>query len=385
MTPADATAYFAQGFVPNERVAAKAIADLTATVLEHKAEVAGQGFEEVMLKELESRCAPIWNLTLTGGLDSRFVLAMIEMLQNPGEIKCYTWGPPTSKDVQGASIAAKHHAHTVLDTRSVDWHREDIVQYLRAIRPAIGDSLPRLDAVWLYRKLSKLMAPTGLRLNGYLGDMLSGAHLIHRQNFKDDASAFAAMNSTGLTDIFDASSYYSNFCRDHADLLDEAREVTCFTTFDLLDYAFRQKQRIEPVMRVDGKNWVSPFNSPKVIAKWAMIPLDERSMQRRYRATLNKYIGDISVDRPRSLQEKIRSRVAKLFNKYPTQMKNLADPTVNASLRDTMETTCLALDARNLAPVRVIETYERLRKRPSKLDWNTCMFAMSLELHLQTC
>lgn len=383
MTPVEARAYFSQGFVPDHVVAADALVALVAAVRRHGEEVRASTFDSIMLDELAGKKASAWNITLTAGLDSRFVLALLKALPKEAPIGCYTWGPPTSQDVQGAREASGALPHTVLDTRVVEWRRDDIAEYLRSIRPLIGKSYPRLDAVWLYRCLGLLMKGDGPKLNGYLGDMLSGAHLEHARKHDDPALAIASMNATGLLCDFDAPGYYAEFCRAHSGLVDEALKVTNFTIFDLLDYAFRQKQRIEPVMKVDGKHWISPFDSARIIAKWATTTLDERVSQRSYRAALAKYIGKLPPRKARSLPSKIIDRAARRRGKRPTQMKNLADPTVNASLRETMGSACENLDARKVAPFAVAPAFERLLQRPSQQDWAACMFGMSLELHLQ--
>jgi hypothetical protein len=377
-------AYFSQGFIPDQERAAGAIRQLVQWTDKYRDTVADRNFDELLQMELSDRDAELWSVTLTGGLDSRFLLAILEQSVPAERITRYTWGPPTSSDVIGAKRAAGKKPHYILDTTSVEWDAEKIVAYLRSIRPFIGSNMPRLDAVWLFKNIGDVMPDRSTAVNGFLGDMLSGSHLHDYVWHLPAPDAVARLNRTGIDTPFNASDLYRQFAAENSELLAEATAATTFIEFDLFDYAFRQHQRILPVMLVDGKKWISPFYSPKVIAKWASTPLEERKGQSLYRRKLAERVGLTYLPGKRTFLQKVATRALRYVRSKPTQMNNLADPTKNASLRETMRDCCIALDARNAVGISLSRRFDRMLKSPNQSDWVACMMGMSAELHLRS-
>ncbi len=119
-------------------------------------------------------------------------------------ITTHTWGTPQSPDVLGARRAAGKLPHHLLDVRKVEWNGDEIVTYLRALRPLLGTAMPRLDAVWLFFRIDRQIAPDSLALNGFMGDMVSGNRL--KLGLARNATAPAAFeqmrgNRTGIETI----------------------------------------------------------------------------------------------------------------------------------------------------------------------------------------
>lgn len=382
LNPKSIGMYLSQGFVPDTSQATNAIEELLDWVDKHLEEVTPKQFDELVIEGFEKTDAKSWDVTLTGGLDSRFLLELLQQSRSCAPIACYTWGPPFSSDVKGAKKAAKGHQHTVLDTRSVTWNGDEISSYLKLIRPTIGMAMPRLDAVWLFQCLERGMSIGGTRVNGYLGDMLSGSHLKQAAETAP-AEAMASLNRTGIETDFNAVSYYRHFCEDNADLIETALSKTAFTIFDLLDYSFRQRQRIHPVMCVSGKSWISPFNSPEVIVKWAITPISDRRGQKLYREKLSLATGIEAIRQGPTIATRVVNKIRRVLGP-PEQMRNLANPIVNESLRSLMRSTCRDLDARNLTDISFTRSFQRLLAKPTNRDWKICLQGMSIELHARS-
>ena len=120
---------------------------------------------------VEQRTSPQTGLALSGGLDSRAILAAM-----PGAPETFTFGHPDSADVRIAAQAAsvKNAPHTVLPVHSQNW------------------LLPRIAGVWYADGALDLLHMHGIEhieqqkeacdicLNGAGGDGLAGAgHLFH--------------------------------------------------------------------------------------------------------------------------------------------------------------------------------------------------------------
>ena len=120
---------------------------------------------------VEQRTSPQTGLALSGGLDSRAILAAM-----PGTPQIFTFGHPDSADVRIAAQAAsvKNAQHTILPINSQNW------------------LLPRISGVWYADGALDLLHMHGIEhlkqqkeacdicLNGAGGDGLAGAgHLFH--------------------------------------------------------------------------------------------------------------------------------------------------------------------------------------------------------------
>ena len=380
----EAAAYFSQGFVPSAQKARISLEQLLETIKSQKENVSSRPLIDLIKEDLAKYTPRGWTIALTGGLDSRFLLAALDKNSTGLPINCFTWGTPTSPDVKGAARAARAHKHFIIDTRFVEWDPDEIVMYLRSLRPVIGTSMPRLDAVWLFNRISQSSPRATLRLNGYLGDMLSGAHLRHAISVGSAPEAITSINKTQMETSFDPVKFYSRFCEENYAIMKAIKDISEFSDFDLLDYAFRQEQRIHPIMEVDGASWISPFNTPKIIAHWAMTPPSERINQSKYRNQLAKLIGKENLPGREALISKAISRLKIFGSQSPPGMKNRADPTQNTSLRDLMQETCEALDRRRILDINFSSLFFTLLEKPNQRDWTVCLLAMSMELHLRS-
>lgn len=373
--------YFSQGYLPNVDQARDSLEALLQHVADHR-DYAGERSTSDLIKEsVASRKHPEYLLSLTGGLDSRFILETLRNSESTSTLHCVTWGIPNSTDVVEARRVSGGLPHAVIDTRQVEWDADAIVGYLKRIRPYIGPTMPRLDAVWLFHHVERLSSKRALMINGFLGDMLTGAHLNTTNALTNAPNAFTRLNFTRVHSAFNAQHFYGSFLSENRSLLEKVAADTKFSAFDALDYAFRQEQRIKPVMTVSGNGWYSPFSDPKVIAKWATTPIEKRLGQLAYRQELGLLVREgISIA---SKPAFVRKLVSKL-SRTPTAMRNLANPLRNTSLKALLSETSEAFDKRKLSTLSAAESFNRLLKTPSHRDWTLCMLAMSAELHMRS-
>jgi len=186
------------------------------------------------------------------------------------------------------------------------------------------------------------MPANSIAVNGFLGDILSGAHASPVDGDHATAPERLMRFNRGvyLGDEADrkAVDTYKSFIHTNEALISELLERSAFTTFDLLDYSFRQSQRIRPVMVGSGRRWKSPHTDPSWIAHWARTPLDRRLDQFDYKTELARSYPFVFSSR-KSPSRRIRNISRRLYREFgpdrmvPQQMFDLANPIKNLQFR----------------------------------------------------
>ena len=117
----------------------------------------------------ESECT----VSLSSGYDSRYALGLL--VQRGARPKCITFGQPRSRDVSGSKALCRRLGlkHSVYEIRDSDWQAwREHVQRLGNVGGF------QFSSGWARHWLRELVAAGPAVLIGYLGDALSGKHLV---------------------------------------------------------------------------------------------------------------------------------------------------------------------------------------------------------------
>jgi asparagine synthetase B (glutamine-hydrolysing) len=223
---------------------------------------------EVMKGTFQVNCQHL--VPLSGGLDSRLILASLLEHTEARNVSTYTFGSPGTYDYEiGNKIANTVGTnHTKYPLTAHEFSLEEEIQYSRNIdhqtilfyHPPVLDILERFKGfiVW----------------SGFGGDNTAGSHLPQNttQSLEDAQTEFIERNqfvrSIDLTNI--------PIQEIKSMLLGEFVSPSKLTYLEQLDYVHRQAKYIYPHVLMRGFNYMTPFLSPD----WINFML---SIENRYR------------------------------------------------------------------------------------------------------
>ena len=212
-------------------------------------------------------------------------------------------------------------------------------------------------------------------LSGYFGDAISGKHL-HEMSGTDhpDKSAFRFINNNtaarngnridGLRKMFVrfvelSERWLGQFCS--------------LTGYDLLDFAFRQAQRVRLSVTGPYSNCIRPYEDPRWVRFWLRRPLHDRLNQRLYRQALLSGFPDVFG-------------VAKEDSgtgSMPGMSVARGDPRINTSLRETLCRAAESFDNRDLLPIKFLPNAMRYASSASGAASLRARIVLSAEVHLR--
>ncbi|MDD1827107.1 asparagine synthase-related protein [Photobacterium sp. ZSDE20] len=202
------------------------------------------------------------SITLSGGLDSRFLLAMANDIGHR-KIKCFTFGDELSPDVKFAGMvcAVKNNEHEVIPIDKDNWFAGRVERIYRTAGMKNIMHMHGLSALESISQHSRTI------LNGYLGDLtLGGSYL--KTNYKGNVVGLDSLikykyrsNSEGVNDnydyfycdssdpcfIFNRGSRFTALGIKLVD--DEIFGVKPFVFYDVLEYVYS----LPDELRVNGK------------------------------------------------------------------------------------------------------------------------------------
>lgn len=217
---------------------------------------------------------------LSGGLDSRAVLAGLLEHTEAENIHTYTFGVPGALDFEiGKFIATEigtQHIHINLD--EYNYTTEELLDVSRRV-----DAQTMLffhDPVWLLEK-----GYSDYQIwKGFLGDPLAGSHLPNKpsKNIKDAKAKFVSSNRFVKTvDLKLHSDNYYNLIN-FADNIDPSD----LTFEEQLDLQNRQTKYIAPHVMLKGFEYKLPFNNNNFINFFLSIDNSYRRDQKLYKEML---------------------------------------------------------------------------------------------------
>ena len=260
---------------------------------------------EVLKASVQARCenGPL-HLPLSGGLDSRAVAAFIPGGAARAAAAC-TFGPAYCYDVRyGRRIAKALGARFEHLELPKDFFRS----YLGPVQ-GLCDGEVSIEALPIFRLLS-VGEPGQTMLTGYLGDALSGGHLLGLEPGIDNAGARDAIwqrkyRSVGFSeDQLEATlnpERYHHVRGSARHTMETALDSANAPTLDekalVVELAHRQPRYIAYFGRLlSARHRVEPpFLDADVLDAFLALPLNHRQGQRAYRRMLTRHAPDLAA------------------------------------------------------------------------------------------
>jgi len=232
-----------------------------------------------LLRDAESsKCI----VPLSGGLDSRTVLAGLMQRIPKDRITAVTFGFPGSIDYEIASRVAEFLGieHVSIDLTEVEITRGKILDAQRGLPPA-----------WAFDRFFNQLISLRFGANvtywsGYMGDALAGAHLpiVESRSWRDAVSAFASRRRfIRSLALFPADYDPQDAFPDHPVL-----ELEALSCDDQLDFVFRQESTIRHAVTAAEYDYRTPFLHPGWVNFVRSVPRAQRLHSQLYREVLGR-------------------------------------------------------------------------------------------------
>jgi len=218
---------------------------------------------------------------ISGGMDSRAILACALEHYEASSIYTYTFGVPGTYDFDIGNMVAETVGtrHRSFDLRAYSYDLETLldVSMRVAARTALFQHAP-------YREIESQLG-AAVHISGFMGEALSGAHLLpiaDSEHWGRAKKAFALRNrySTNLK-LSEA-----NFDPTTALPVEPLINQNVLSYDDQLDFAIRQKRYIQPLVVARGFRYKTPFLDPPWVQYILSLPRGYRYGQSMYKAIL---------------------------------------------------------------------------------------------------
>lgn len=220
-------------------------------------------------------------LPLSGGLDSRAILGLLLQHYSNEEIKTITCGTPGTWDYDiGTQIANEFNLESKkIDLRSVIWSTEDLISFAGEF-----DSPIVLLNAFMYSQIFENAEVDALYWIGFMGDPLAGSHLPKQDftNWTDACKYFSTKERYGDSDWLTEPGFRPSDFVTNKPVLDS----TVLNYVEQLDFAYRQKQFIEPQVLQGNYSFKTPFLNQDWINFLLSLPRKYRVNQIAYKEIL---------------------------------------------------------------------------------------------------
>lgn len=317
--------YLRLGFVPNEERAGNYLGDTLGSVLlclekQHDiiSEHPSRLLQSIIHKTYKSYPNRDLTIPLSGGLDSRALLAEALSVYDASRITCVTYGDEGSKDLCVARKSARFLGvkHKVIPLSDISWDVGFLKKEAKAHKKT-NNTLPSVRALAYYTSIANASPHDNVIMSGYLGDVVTGGHIldaeVRGENDDSIVRAFCNFNTCFRFNEIDISSVRSIFCRflktNHA----AYNAMTGLTKSDVLDLGFRQALRIRSncVSGMSlGKDVALPYEDSRWIAYWYSQELKDRIGKRKYKSWLVKKHSKLFSDFSFSMRARNKVRRA---------------------------------------------------------------------------
>lgn len=301
---------------------------------------------KVLKTAVERALAAAGNLNhvvpLSGGLDSRAVLAALRSFLDSREIVCATFGVPGTFDFElpKCIIRKAEVQGEFVDLSETEWDLSRLITFARSC----GSPIPVFHAYLNHQVRTRFDPLRTVYWSGFLGDALSGAHLpstesttweVAKQQFRKRNLLFQKKHplcgSGSITwdvdDLLPSHAVYPH--------------LGGLSYDDQLDLGVRQAYYIKPHVLMRGYSYAAPFCDPDWIHLMLTLPREFRLRQRLYKACLlqlsprlfewpvkNNVGLPLTAARWRLYAAKTRLRAARLFSTMRL-MSPTTDPMMN--------------------------------------------------------
>ena len=348
--------YLSFGFLPDTRLASAYLHELFDDTPRSESVDASKLLIEIV--EESTAGASDVAIPLSGGRDSRALLGAALEIFPARHIHCITSGSAGSVDVEGARAVCRTAGvpHRIVDPDTLAWDLNALTNDMK-LRIAGKAGIPPIDGMHIFSALAALIPPEMPVLSGYLGIVAVGKHLggIEEEGHDTVVTRFLKQNR-GVIEDRDPSAF-TDFLHSHE------RLRQCWpglTSFDLLDFGFRQRLRIRSSVTGSFARPIRVFEDRRWIGHWFSRPLGERVDFRKYDELLAVafplVFGRLRLGwRIRRWRSRLRGRGA-----------YRGDPRRNPSMAAALKDACRAFDGRALGLEQsATVAFERLMSEPS--------------------
>jgi len=241
-------------------------------------------WQEIVAEQVQSIDQVV--LPLSSGLDSRAILGALLECVDASQIASYTVGHPGTVDFDRAKslfgrILPKHK---LIDVRefSLSWSTERAIETVKKRKPGLILGIGEFGTSGLANLTVSTTSGSGVRINGFLGDTLSGKKLngLSPKDWRQTVQKFISRNYAYKGSFALVPESFDPWRFMPASPLQEERILSYD---DQLDWCFRQKQRVGNFFVPSSKR---PFSDDRWWRSFMMVPRVERWQQRAYKRFL---------------------------------------------------------------------------------------------------
>jgi hypothetical protein len=333
---------------------------------------------------------------VTSGIDSRSLLGAALAVFDVKAIRCVTVGTPPFRDWVEAERCCRRVGvrQEQIDSSTLLWDVDRLTTLARERFEATG-SFVTLETLVIFGAINDRVNQLPI-VSGFLGDAVSGKHLpTERGRLSHDPveASFMTHNRSVLEGGSSAAlcRLFRSFAIENAWRLERLPGAT---TFDLLDFGFRQSHYIRPNSDAFSV-CVRPFEDPRWVSHWLSRPLADRIDQRAYVLAMRRAFSQVFG--AREVQERSFTRLISPLVPRPLIARlrgaiqgrkllgglNRGDPRTNPSMAAVLEELLAAFDRRRLLPFPTLPALAKTTRGLDLRSFQIVRWASSAELHIR--
>lgn len=214
---------------------------------------------------------------LSGGLDSRTILANLLDHFDAAQINTVTFGSPGTWDYDiGCMVARKIGTkHVALDLNKVKIRPDELIDFQRRFEAPVV-----MVEAFLYFEMFRVFGKTSHYWIGYMGDPLSGSHF-----YKNTASWSEAIQHFADKNKYADSKSMAHPNFDPLGVLPQNpfMDNELISYYDQCDFGLRQNSYIKPIVLPVGYSCLTPFLNPTWIGFILRVPHHYRKQRKLLR------------------------------------------------------------------------------------------------------
>ncbi|MEX0779778.1 MAG: asparagine synthase C-terminal domain-containing protein [Balneolales bacterium] len=240
--------------------------------------------EEVFHKLIVSLKGKTAIVPLSGGYDSRFIVAMLK-LGGYDNVACYAWGVKGDREIEVSKAVAKklgykwkaidYSRQNWMNAITSEWYRDCMRFVSRDTSISGSASLPFLN----YLKLIQIQKDSVL-IPGHTADFLGGGHIpatLHTNSTAEDVvESIFGKHYLGTTKSY--NELLAKEIRRQVNLYG-SQSTELYRAFEIWNWRERQSKFIANINRYYeyfGYSWNMPFWSAEFVNFWSAVPLEEK-------------------------------------------------------------------------------------------------------------
>lgn len=330
---------------------------------------------------------------ISGGLDSRLVLAGLLEHISPRQVRTVTFGEPGSWDFEIGRLVA-----TRAGVKNVPLRAEDIgpfsVERLRSFAESVTNPVPLFEALTNNQAVTQATERGALVWSGFIGDRLAGTDIPRSLPTGGDK---AVLSSFCRANKYPGTLPGMPFAEALKAVSPAASPHSWLPSYSWLDYSIRQRSYSAPTIFHPSHNYAKPFLFPEWVRFWLSAPNHLREGQLFYRDFLQTAYPDLftlpvklnrglplSAGRTRIVVRRLTRAVGRVLGQRDQAGENYFSYdrlySRDATFRDTVCNAIESLDARN---VLAFSARSFLPKETSRTDFGALLLLVSAEAYIQ--